>query len=352
MEKSIEQQKAELSAKKNEGRMEKPVAPDLEPFVERARETFVRCERNPILTPADMPFPCKAVCNPGACLFEGETLLLLRVIDDDNHSHLHVARSKDGVTDWRIEKEALLTPRQGAAWYDDWGCEDPRITYMPECGEYMIVYVGWSRLGAGVCLASTRDFRTAERMGLMIHPYNKDAALFPRKIDGQYHLLHRPTAGPLENIWVSRSDDLIHWGDPRCVLEESDQPGWDSGKVGTGPPPIETTHGWLLIYHGVQQVDNGWEYRCGMAMLDKDDPSKVLGRWPAWIFGPKEPYEFQGNKPGIVFPTGLVVRDHTQYVYYGAADTCIGLATAKIDMLQQLRNELSEKFRDGDLQVV
>jgi len=308
--------------------------------MDRVRALFVRDPHNPILQAKDIDPRFKAVCNPGAHLVDGDVLLLLRGIDPDNHSHLHVARSADGVTNWRVEPEPLLSPLQPEhGWYDEWGCEDPRITYLDDLQCYVIVYVGWSRYGAGVCLATTTDFKTAKRLGMAIHPYNKDAALFPRKIDGKYRLLHRPTAGPLENIWVSESDDLVHWGNPKCVLEEADQPGWDSGKVGAGPPPIETPDGWLLIFHGVQQVDGGWLYRLGLALLDKDDPSRLIGRWPDWVFGPDAPYEFDGHKPGIVFPTGAVVKDGRLMVYYGAADTCIALTTASMAKIQVLDHE-------------
>ena len=351
MSESLQDQKAELSSRKKNRWTERSTQ-EMAPFLDRAKELFVRHPTNPILTPKSMPFPCKAVLNPGAVLVGNEVVLLLRIIDDSDHSHLHVARSADGIGDWRIEQEALLTPNRDAEWYDNWGCEDPRITYVAEREEYVIAYVGWSRLGAGVCLATTRDFRSVKRLGMVIHPYNKDAALFPRKIDGKYRMLHRPTAGPLENIWVSESEDLIYWGNPLCVLEERDSPGWDSGKVGAGPPPLETNHGWFLIYHGVMQIGEDWEYRFGIAMLDRDNPSDVIGRWPEWVFGPREPYELRGHKPGIVFPTGLVVKDDVMFVYYGAADTCVGLATAKISMLQELRKELEENARDGDVEII
>ncbi len=310
-------------------------------YIKKARELFVRASSNPILKPSDMPFPCKAVCNPAAHLVDGEVLLLLRVIDDKDQSHLHVARSADGIGDWRIEKTPLLSPLDtDAGWFDNWGCEDPRITYVEEIGAYAIVYVGYSRYGAGVCIATTQDFVSVKRRGMAIHPYNKDAVLFPRKIGGRYLMLHRPTAGPLENIWISESDDLLHWGNPRCVLEECDQPNWDSGKVGAGPPPVETKDGWALIFHGVMQVGDSWEYRMGLALLDKDDPSKLLSRWPEWIFGPEEPYELRGDKPGVVFPTGLVEKDGQVLVYYGAADTTVGLAIAQTEMLHEFKHRL------------
>jgi beta-1,4-mannooligosaccharide/beta-1,4-mannosyl-N-acetylglucosamine phosphorylase len=311
-----------------------------ESYIEQARELFVREPSNPILKASDMPFPCKAVCNPAACVIGNDILLLLRVIDDKDRSHLYVARSSDGIGNWRIETTPLLSPDLNAAWYDDCGCEDPRITYLEERREYVITYIGFSRYGAGVCLATTSDFASVTRLGMAIHPYNKDAALFPRKIGGKYQMLHRPTAGPLEDIWISESDDLVHWGNPRCVLEEADQPGWDSGKVGTGPPPREIPAGWLLIFHGVKPVDDSWEYRFGLAILDKDDPSKVVKRWPEWVFGPQEPYEMRGSSPGVVFPTGLVEKDDSLFLYYGAADTTVALATAKRELLHQFREEM------------
>ena len=312
----------------------------LKQYAERARELFQRHPANPILRPEDMPFPCKSVCNPGVCRFEGDVLLLLRVIGEDDRSHLHVARSRDGVTDWRIETTPLLSPDIDAEWYDDQACEDPRLTYLEDRGEWIITYVGVSRFGAGVCLASTKDFQTVTRLGMAIHPYNKDATLLPRRVNGTYRLLHRPTAGPLENVWMSESEDLIHWGNPCCVLEEQDQPGWDSGKVGAGPPPFEVESGWVLIFHGVRRVDDAWEYSFGMALLEKDDPTRVLYRWPEWVFGPTAPYELRGDKPGIVFPTGVLLTDDTLSVYYGAADTCVALATAKRELLHTFRQEV------------
>ncbi len=314
-------------------------------YIEKARELFVREPTNPILKPADMPIPCKAVCNPAAHLVGGEVLLLLRVIDDKDRSHLFVARSADGIGNWRVEPTPLLSPDDAdAGWYDNYGCEDPRITYLEEMGQYVITYVGYSRYGAGVCQALTQDFVSAKRLGMAIHPYNKDAVLFPRKIGGRFLMLHRPTSGALENIWISESDDLLHWGNPRCVLEEAQQPVWDSGKVGAGPPPVEVEDGWFLIFHGVKQMDIGWEYRVGLALLDKDDPSKLKQRWPEWVFGPQEPYEMRGEAPGVVFPTGLVIKNHTLFLYYGAADTTVGLATAKTEMLRQFKNQLDAGF--------
>jgi len=302
-------------------------------------DLFMRSPKNPILTIADIPFPCKAVCNPAACLINSETLLLLRVIDMENASHLVVTRSADGVTGWQVQTPPLLSPGTSANWYETLGCEDPRITFLPERNEYVIAYVGYSNFGAGVCLATTRDFRSVERLGMVIHPYNKDAALFPRQINGRYWLLHRPTMGPLENVWLAESEDLLHWGSPRCVLQEDDKPGWDSSKVGTGPPPIETPEGWLLIFHGVELMDKCWIYRAGLTLLDLNDPGKIIARLPHWILEPQEPYEKGGEKPGIIFPTGTTLVDQVLHLYYGAGDTSVALATVPLETLLQTLRE-------------
>ena len=313
------------------------------PYEMSARSLFVRHPANPILTPADMPIACKSVCNPAAVLIEDTVLLLLRVIDNNDKSHLFVARSSDGIGNWEIEPTPLLSPNNSAEWYDNHGCEDPRLTYMEDTQEYLVTYVGSSRLGASVCLASTKDFKIAKRMGVIIHPYNKDAAVLPRKFDGQFRLLHRPTAGPLEAVWMSSSYDLLHWGEPTCVVEESDKPGWQDGKVGCGPTPIEVEHGWLLIYHGVQAISEGWIYRVGMVLLDKDEPRKVVARWPYWLMEPKEPYEFSETNRAIIFPTGLFVRDGVMHIYYGAGDTVVALATVGVEAMRSFRNELQNR---------
>lgn len=164
-------------------------------------------------------------------------------------------------------------------------------------------------------------------------PEDKDAALFPRRIDGRWAMIHRPS--PLRgnaHMWISYSPDLRHWGDHSLLLEARDGAWWDAGKIGLGPPPAETEHGWLTMYHGVHQTGDGPIYRVGFALLDLDDPTVVLRRCDEWIFGPLEPYEREGDVDKVVFPCGWVVDAERDKVllYYGAADTAIGLATAKL----------------------
>ena len=232
---------------------------------------------------------------------------------------------------WRPSRRR--TGAEKSAWYDALGCEDPRVTFLPERAGYLIAYVGYSAFGAGVCLAATSDFHAAERLGIVIPPYDKDAVLFPRHIGGRYLILHRPTINGLENIWLMESDDLLHWGRPVCVMQKGEK-GWDSGKIGAGPPPIETPDGWLLIFHGAEQTPQGWVYRVGLALLALDDPTQVLARTKAPVFAPEAPYEVGGVKPGIVFPTGTVLRDDgLVQMYYGSDDVGISLATAPVSRL-------------------
>lgn len=292
---------------------------------------FDRCPDNPIISPLDMPFQAAAVLNPGATQQRDEVVLLLRVEDNAGYSSIHVARSKNGVTDWQIEAEPLLRHGEPNWRYEQWGCEDARITYLAEEKRWYITYTAYSSTGAAVALARTTDFAEAERIGLIFSPNNKDAVLFPRKFDGRWAVLHRPDAGGIEHIWSAFSPDLVHWGEPHCVLPELAGAAWDSLKVGAGPPPVLTEQGWLLIYHGVKAYGGQLVYRAGVALLEKDRPHKAVARSRNWLFQAEAPYELSGLTPNVVFPTGLIVRGDELWMYYGAADSCTCLATAKLD---------------------
>ncbi len=302
-------------------------------------EIFKRSKHNPIITFQDMPYMCQAVFNPGATLIDGETLLLLRVEDLEGTSHLTVARSADGETGWRIEAEPLMSEHQDAGPYEEFGCEDPRITYLSELGEWLIAYTAYSGFGAGVALASTKDFREVERFGLVLAPNNKDAAIFPRKVKDRYWMLHRPSAGDIQHIWLNQSTDLVHWGRPWCVIMERGGPMWDGAKVGASTPPIETPEGWLVLYHGVKEFASGLTYRVGAALLDLEDPRRLIAKLPYWVLGPHAHYEVAGAVPNVVFPCGHTQMGDQLRLYYGAADSCVGMATGKVsDILALLKD--------------
>jgi predicted GH43/DUF377 family glycosyl hydrolase len=292
---------------------------------------FVRSPANPILTVADVPYPASTIFNPGAASVEGETVLLARVEDLRGISQLHVARSADGVTAWRFDPEVLL--RSDVERYPEeiWGCEDPRLTWLPERDEWAIAYTAYSRRGPLVSLAMTRDFHTVDRLGPVMPPEDKDAALFPRRLGGRWAMIHRPS--PLRggaHMWISFSPDLRHWGDHTLVLESRDGAWWDAGKIGLGPPPLETAEGWLVMYHGVHATADGPIYRAGLALLDLEDPRIVVRRTDEWVFGPHAPYEMSGDVGRVVFPCGWILDAAADRlsVYYGAADTTIAVATA------------------------
>lgn len=299
-------------------------------------EIFKRSKYNPIITYHDMPYLSQAVFNPAATMIDGETLLLLRVEDLEGKSHITVARSTDGETAWRIEKDPLLSPCQEAGPYEAYGCEDPRLTYLEELSQWVIAYTAYSGFGAGVALAATKDFKTANRFGLVLAPNNKDAAIFPRKIKDRYWMLHRPSAGDIQHIWLNQSTDLIHWGRPWCVIMERGGPMWDGAKVGASTVPIETSEGWLIIYHGVKVFAAGPTYRVGAALLDLEDPRRLIARVPYWILGPHAHYEVAGAVPNVVFPCGHTLVGDEIRLYYGAADSSVGLATGRISQLLDL----------------
>lgn len=295
-------------------------------------ELFERCPKNPILTIEDWPYPANAVFNAAAAIVDGETLLLVRVEDFRGASHLTVARSKDGVSDWRIDEQPTLEPSP-AHPEEVWGIEDPRITWLEELKEWAITYTAFSSGGPLVSLATTKDFKKFSRLGPVMPPEDKDAAIFPVKVNGLWAMLHRPVVGfpHIEgHIWLSFSPNLKHWGEHHILLRARQGSWWDANKIGLSAPPIQTKHGWLILYHGVRTTASGSIYRLGLVLLDLEKPVKVLRRSDEWVFGPKASYEREGDVDDVVFPCGWTVRDGTVYMYYGAADSCIALATAKL----------------------
>ena len=296
-------------------------------------QLFLRHKLNPILNAANWPYQANSVFNPGAVrLTDGTTLLLCRVEDRRGLSHLCAARSVNGVDDRQIDSEPTLKADPERFPEELWGIEDPRITYVPEIGKYAIVYTAYSRGGPGVALALTEDFHHFERYGLIMQPDDKDAALLPRRIDGIWALIHRPVGPTSAHMWISYSSDLHNWGGHKQILEARLGGWWDANKIGLSPPPIETSQGWLVIYHGKRQNSSGSIYRLGLALFDLDAPERCLIRGDEWVFGPEEPYEQRGDVDSVVFPCGytLGADGDTINLYYGAADTCIAMATGSV----------------------
>jgi predicted GH43/DUF377 family glycosyl hydrolase len=299
-------------------------------------ELFSRHSDNPILTASDWPYAVNSVFNPGATLLpDGTTLLLCRVEDRRGLSHLTVARSVNGIDNWQIDSRPTFAADPINFPEELWGVEDPRITYVEELKKYAIVYTAYTRDGPGVSLALTEDFSQFERLGVIMAPEDKDAALLPHRIDGQWALIHRPVSAPRAHMWISFSENLYHWGRHKLMLEARLGAWWDANKIGLSPPPILTAKGWLVIYHGVRQTAAGAIYRLGLALFDLMNPEVCLKRGDEWIFGPEETYERRGDVDNVVFPCGTTIAPDgdTVRLYYGAADTSIAMATGSIQAM-------------------
>jgi len=299
-------------------------------------ELFHRHGGNPILSAEDWPYPVNAVFNPAAAAVDDQTVLLARVEDRRGISHLAVARSANGVDSWTIDPQPLLAPDDAVA-SELWGFEDPRIVWIDELGRFVITCTAYGPAGPAVFLATTEDFRSVDRHGIIRQPEDKNAALLPYRIDGRWILFHRPKTqfgGGHGEILLSRSNDLVDWSAPEQVLQPRAGAWWDSLRIGLGPPPVRTEHGWLLVYHGVKETVAGQIYRVGLALVDLDEPTRVLHRLPSWVLAPLAAYERNGDVPNVVFPCGLLqAPDGIVRLYYGAADSAICLATARLDDL-------------------
>jgi predicted GH43/DUF377 family glycosyl hydrolase len=233
-------------------------------------------------------------------------------------SHLRIATSPDGKKIEQIGPPAIVPQTAD----EEFGVEDPRIT--PLDGRYYITYVAVSRHSAATSLASTVDFKSFERHGIIFCPENKDVVLFPERVADQYIALHRPVGGTsftVPQMWIARSPDLLHWGQHNYLY--GGQKEWETGRVGAGTPPIATQDGWLEIYHGNTQPTAAGEvgaYFGAAMLLAKDDPSRVVGTGREPILTPSLKFEREGFVANVVFPTAVVENDDRLLIYYGASD--------------------------------
>jgi len=246
-------------------------------------------------------------------------------------SHFRVARSKDG-----IEFEIEDTPAMIAAnEYEQFGIEDPRIVLIDNT--YYINYSCISPLGVTTSLASTKDFKTYERHGVIFLPDNKDVNIFPDKINGKYYCLNRPASAEYESreIWISESPDLRCWGNHRFLMGLRDN-GWEDSRIGPSSIPHLIDEGWLEIIHAADAKENC--YRLGAVLFDRNEPWKVIGRSEKPIMEPETSYELYGFYGNVIFNNGALIEDGIAKIYYGAADTCIGYAEIAVaDILSGLK---------------
>jgi beta-1,2-mannobiose phosphorylase / 1,2-beta-oligomannan phosphorylase len=245
-------------------------------------------------------------------------------------SHLRVARSSDGIH-FHVESTPALT---AATPYESFGIEDPRITHIDET--YWINYTAVSPYGIATGLASTKDFITFERHGIVFPPNNRDVTIFPERIGGRFRALHRPMPAGLGEvaIWSASSSDMISWGDHQIVATARPD-SWDDLKVGGGAVPFRVRtnggDGWLAVYHGVTKSSGA--YSLGALLLALDDPSRVIARSREPILTPEASYEREGFYGGVVFTCGLLVEDDRVRVYYGAADGVTAVADLSLEWI-------------------
>jgi predicted GH43/DUF377 family glycosyl hydrolase len=240
-------------------------------------------------------------------------------------SHIRLARSKDGIN-FTVEEKPFIYPTDES---EEYGVEDARVTFID--GRYYISYTAVSRGSWATALAVTDDFESIERKGLIFHPENKDVAIFPEKVKGKYIALHRPNNSGFgrPSIWYSESPDLLHWGNHKCIVRPRDNK-WESQKIGGGAPPIKTSEGWLVVYHG-KGDDSVYSLFC--LLLDLEEPDKVIKRASTPLLTPTEPYETGGFFPNVVFSNGIAEKDSEIFVYYGASDETVCLAITDMDSL-------------------
>jgi predicted GH43/DUF377 family glycosyl hydrolase len=291
---------------------------------------------NPILTKQQVPYTVETVHNAAVVRHQDKYLMVFRSHLRNGRSILGIAQSQDGFN-FQVRPKPFLVPATDPIFgpYEEFGVEDPRICFLE--GAYWITYSAYSRHGVRIGLARTQDFKDVDRVALITQADCRNVVLFPEKFQGLYMRLDRPhTEISAWSIWISRSPDLIYWGESRLLISPMAY-HWDEMKVGPGPTPIKTPKGWLLIYHGVFRTMDGAVYRAGAALLDLEDPSRVLGVADDWILQPEDPWELTGYVHNVVFPCGAVAEpDGTLKLYWGGADTVVCAGTASLEELVEL----------------
>ena len=319
-----------------------PALPNIpwEPRSADCTDVVWRSSRNPII-PRDLIPSSNSIFNSAVVPFGDGFAGVFRCDDKRRYMQLHSGRSRDGIH-WEITDDRIEwigdDPEIGRWEYG----YDPRVCWIED--RY---YVTWCNgyHGPTIGVGYTHDFERFYQLENAFLPYNRNGVLFPTKIDGKFAMLSRPSDRghtPWGDMFYSESPDMCHWGCHRFVMEP--KPGWQSTKVGAGPTPIETTEGWLLIYHGVLTSCNGFVYSAGAALLDLDEPWKVMYRTAPYILSPRELYECVGDVPNVVFPCAALCDAPSGRIalYYGAADTVTGLAFTRVDELIEFVKSSSE----------
>ena len=317
-----------------------------------------RHAKSPILTREDIPdiYPqlvdATSVFNPGAIKFGDKYLLMLRVQSRSRETFMVMAESANGI-DFKVEDKIVDFKGMEKIKEKIYHIYDARISCIE--GTYYIMFAMDMDAGCQLGLGKTSDFKNFEFLGITSNEDIRNGVLFPEKVNGNYLRMDRPNRSRHDNgttsgstIWLSKSIDLLNW-EPLAPLIDGRFHYWDEF-IGSGPPPVKTRKGWLHIYHGVAgHFGSSNIYQGGVMLLDLNDPTKVISRSWCNILEPREIYELAGQVPNVVFPSGLIVMEYDSegfalhdsevYVYYGAADTCVGLAVTTINELLENTNQ-------------
>ena len=304
-----------------------------------ATRIFKRYEGNPILDVNDFPGVAQ-LYNPTAAKLGNETILLVSVVDHAatrgvgrDVGQTRIARSKDGIH-FELSDEDFIAPPEnlyGAELYHHF--IDNRMTKIDDTYYIVTPVMVKGYMSPVGMLGKTKDFKTYEPIDIITAPKNRGASIFPEKINGKYYKLDRPGYDSLGEIWISASEDLVHWGEFKPVLLPNYR-FWNADKIGP-TPPIKTSKGWLVIIHGVFSPAGGTTYYLGAVLLDKDEPWKVIGKTNSYILAPEMPYEQHGNSDNAVFACGALADEEKDEItlYYGACDKYICMAKGSLSEL-------------------
>ena len=293
------------------------------------------------------------IFNSAVSIFENKFVGVFRAEYQNSRPHLHLGWSEDGIS-WQINEERIKWFEENGDSYQPSYAYDPRLVKIED--KYYIIWCtefgGYPTIGLGY----TMDFKTFTRLDNCFLPFNRNGVLFPRKIKNKYIMLSRPSDNghtAFGDIFISESPDLIHWGKHKKVMSKGGYGWWQSLKIGGGPVPIETQEGWLVIYHGVNLTCNGYVYSFGGAILDLEEPSKVLYRSKNYLLTPEKNYETNGFVPNVVFPCAMLVDEPSGKIaiYYGSADTYLALAFTYISDLIEYIKETSD-LNPGDSDII
>lgn len=289
-----------------------------------------RYTENPVIRRNPLPGVAR-IFNSAVMPYEGAYIGVFRGEQTNGIPFIYLGRSKDAIH-WDIEPEKIQFVNEAGEPFMSPYAYDPRLVKVEDT-----YYIIWCQdaYGAAIGMAKTTDFKTFTRVENPFLPFNRNAVLFPRKINGNFKLLSRPSDSghtPFGDIYISESPDMKYWGCHRHVMGKGSN-WWENVKIGGGAAPIETSEGWLLFYHGVTGTCNGFVYSIGGAILDRDEPSKVLYRCGTYLLTPETEYEERGFVPNVCFPCATLQDAETGRIaiYYGCADSYVGLAFTTVD---------------------